>query len=141
MFRVAGLAFSGQVNYRAGGDARAIAVVVPASTTETNLAMMRDAELLEVLDQHQEVIGAYRLTGWRRIEKVYGGIQIMWSTISTDEVDALNEQIESLKARNATLEQANTDLEDALLELAALIGGEEEPEETLSEEEDDEGNG
>lgn len=128
MFVIHGHTFSGSVNTRAGNDARAIAVLIPYDTDDAVINDIKDATLLEVLDGGN-VVAQYRLTGWRRIAKVFGGIQIMWNTISTDEVDELKAQVAALQAENEQLERDNLqkaqDLEDltqAVLELAELLG-------------------
>ena len=121
MFRIAGHTFKGQVNLRAGNDARAISVVIPADTEMTTVAELQEARTIEVMDGQEEVVGTYRLINWKRVEHLSNGIQLMWSTISTDEIDALNARIEVLEKENTELRAENEDLSEAVVELAALV--------------------
>ena len=129
MFVIKGHEFGGNVNTRAGNDARAIAAVVPESTSEAVIDEIKNADLLEVLDGSGQVTARYQLTGWRSIARVFTGIQLMWNTISTDEVDELKKDVQALQAENERLEQDNAqkardieDLTQAVLELAEIIG-------------------
>lgn len=129
MYRVAGMVFNGQINYNAGSDHRMIAITVPDTLTEAQIIALKNAELIEVLGTNtDDVIGSYRLTGWRRMEKVTGGIQFMWATITTVEVDTINARIdlqgETISDHTETL-QSNavelSDILDAITELGDLI--------------------
>ena len=129
MFVIKGHEFGSNVNTRAGTDARAIAAVVPESTSEAVIDEIKNADLLEVLDGAGQVTARYQLTGWRSIARVFTGIQLMWNTISTDEVDELKKDVQALQAENERLEQDNAqkardieDLTQAVLELAEIIG-------------------
>lgn len=146
MYRVAGMVFNGQINYNAGNDHRMIAITVPDSLTDAQIVALKAAELIEVLGSSAEdVIGSYRLTGWRRVEKVTNGIQIMWSTITTVEVDTINakieQQSETISDHTETLQNNAVELSDildAITELgdliAELIPAEEDPVDPTPEE-------
>lgn len=137
MYRIAGMVFNGQINYNAGSDHRMIAITVPDSLTENQILALKNAELIEVLgNDNNDIIGSYRLTGWRRVEKVANGIQFMWSTITTVEVDTINAKItqqgETLSDHTETLNNNAielSDILDAITELGDLIAELIEPEE------------
>ena len=129
MYRVAGMVFNGQINYNAGSDHRMIAITVPDTLTEGQILALKNAELIEVLGSGEEdVIGSYRLTGWRRMEKVAGGIQFMWATITTVEADTIKAKIdqqgETISDHTETLQNNAVELSDildAITELGDLI--------------------
>ena len=53
-------------------------------------------------------------------------MMITWSTVSLDELDSLKDELETLKEENAMLKSDGNDLVAAIMELAAIIGGDEE---------------
>ena len=127
MFRVAGKMYTGDVNRFDGDDARGLSAFFGVNTSDEDLIALKNADLLEELsDDGETVIASYHLTGWRRVELALGGIKVLWDTISNQEVDELKEMMNELRADNEQLRQDNEDLVAALMELAELIGGEEE---------------
>lgn len=127
MFRIANHTFEGAINFCALNSGKGIAVVVPADTSSSVMEDLKNATLIEVLDTENEVIGSYRLTGWRKMETVVNegvsGMMITWSTVNLDELDTLKDEMTALQAENAQLQSDNEDLTAAILELAAIIGG------------------
>ena len=127
MFRIAGHVFEGAINFCALNSGKGIAVVVPADTSVSVMEQLKNATLIEVLDTGDEVIGSYRLTGWRKMETVNAngepGMMITWSTVNLDELDTLKDKVTALEAENAQLQTDNADLTAAIFELAEIIGG------------------
>ena len=127
MFRIAGHVFEGAINFCALNSGKGIAVVVPADTSVSVMEQLKNATLIEVLDSGDEVIGSYRLTGWRKMETVNAngepGMMITWSTVNLDELDTLKDKVTALEAENAQLQTDNADLTAAIFELAEIIGG------------------
>ena len=127
MFRIAGHVFEGAINFCALNSGKGIAVVVPADTSVSVMEQLKNATLIEVLDAGDEVIGSYRLTGWRKMETVNAngepGMMITWSTVNLDELDTLKDKVTALEAENAQLQTDNADLTAAIFELAEIIGG------------------
>lgn len=127
MFRIAGHVFEGAINFCALNSGKGIAVVVPADTSVSVMEQLKNATLIEVLDSGNEVIGSYRLTGWRKMETVNAngeqGMMITWSTVNLDELDTLKDKVTALEAENAQLQADNADLTAAIFELAEIIGG------------------
>ena len=126
MFRIAGHVFEGAINFCALNSGKGIAVVVPADTSVSVMEQLKNATLIEVLDSGDEVIGSYRLTGWRKMETVNAngepGMMITWSTVNLDELDTLKDKVTALEAENAQLQTDNADLTAAIFELAEIIG-------------------
>lgn len=127
MFRIANHTFEGAINFCALNSGKGIAVVLPADTSSSVMEDLKNATLIEVLDTENEVIGSYRLTGWRKMETVdnegVSGMMITWSTVNLDELDTLKNEMTALQAENAQLQSDNEDLTAAIMELAAIIGG------------------
>lgn len=130
-FKIAGHVFEGKPSFIPLNYEKGIGVVIPDDTEKSVIAELQDAALLEILDpKTEEIVGSYRLTGWRSIEHVYSngyhGIALVWTTVNLDVVSQLQQRIEELEEANASLISENATLEDGLLELAELLGGEEE---------------
>lgn len=122
--RIAEMEFTGPVDYNAGETHADIGFVVPANLTEAERNTLLHAELLEVMNGN-EVMGRYKLVDWRSIEKVSNGYLIVWQTVHITELEELAEQVAELQEENEQLRQDNEDLTDGLLELAEIIGGNE----------------
>lgn len=122
--RIAGFEFTGPVIYQGGETHSDLIFTVPGDLTEAERTRIQEAKLFEVLNG-EEVIGSYQLVDWRRVEKVSGGYQITWQTIRLTELDELKEQVKTLQEENEQLRQDNEDLTQGLLELADIVGGNE----------------
>lgn len=72
-------------------------------------AVLNATEIREVNDFTQETIAIYALVHWRGMEKRGNDLTILWQTFIHDDVEALKTDSE--------------DLTQAVLELAAIIGG------------------
>lgn len=120
MFVIAGMSFEGQLKY----TAKTIAATVPMGLTEEQLIAIRDAKMIEIVN-NEELVAQYTLVNWSAIEKVGNGIQFTWQTFYADDVDTMKQQISSLTAQLEEANAANEELTVALLELAEIIGGEE----------------
>ena len=86
------------------------------------------ADLLEVLFGNSTTIKAtYPLYEWSGMSKVFSkghsGIAITWITVTLNEVDAMKDRIVELEAENKSLTEENTILENAIIELADIVGG------------------
>lgn len=117
MVRIAGETIDASVLYREGEHGSYIEMTVPHSRplTDEEVVMLRDATMIEELSVNYGEVGepsaAYSLAGWLGIEKAWDGIHFKWQTYRTTDIEQLR--------------QDNEDLTAALLELAAIIGGEE----------------
>lgn len=127
--RIAGHVFEGQPAFNTGYNQRGISFVVPIDTPNEVMEELKDADLLEVLFENQSVVKAsYPLYEWSGMSKVYSkghsGIAITWITVTLNEVDSMKDRITELEAENQALTEENTMLENAVLELAEIVGGE-----------------
>ena len=126
-FKIAGHVFSGKPSFIPLNYEKGIGVVIPDDTPKDVITELQEATLLEILDEKtEETVGTYRLTGWRKIEHVYSngyhGISLMWTTVNLDTVTQLEQRIAELEEENAALLEENNVLENAVLELAGMIG-------------------
>lgn len=121
MVRIAGMVFDAAVDYFMGENAD-IQLEIPYnySLSEAQMKSIRDADVLEELEysygQAGEVIGSYSLVGWKKIERTMRGHRFAWQTYRITEV-------EDLKRKLAQAQQENEDLTEAVLELASIVGG------------------
>ena len=118
MIRVAGLTLDGYIRYVQGEKYAELELRISRdrSMTDEEIASVKNAEQLEefILEYGQEgdTIGTYNLYGWRRIVKDWDGSTIIsWQTNRTTDIEQLR--------------QDNEDLTQAILELAEIVGGEE----------------
>lgn len=129
-FKIADHIFEGRPSFMPLNYEKGIGVVIPSDTSKDVISELQDATLIEILDpKTEEVVGSYRLTGWRSIEHVYSngyhGIALTWTTVNLDVVSKLEERIDELETQNTALQDENNTLIDALLELAEIVGSEE----------------
>ena len=122
---IAGRRFEDVPSFSYENGERRVTIAVPYDTERSVIFELQDAMELQVTDPlGREIIGNYRLVGWRGIEtflKSNGVFQylITWAIPNLDET-------ENLKKRITELENENEDLTQVILELAAYIGGAEE---------------
>lgn len=122
MIRVANKTYNGAVSLRAGEAGSEIEVLFEDGDllTDEDLIAMKNATLLEdLVENYGEVSGirgSYALYGWRSIRYVVPGkVKVSWQTYQTTDIDELKEQLRAAQEENEVLE-------DALLELAEIIG-------------------
>lgn len=157
---IAGYTFETNPSFASVSRERLIMIDVPEDTDKSVLAELQAAESLEVTDRlGREVVGSYRLIGWRRMQTVFRKndevrILISWAIPNPDETEKIKDQVEVLSAANTDLEEALIDLAsydqsdnlkqqiedltDVILELASYIGEEPEEPEESEEPSDDE---
>ena len=123
MIRIAGFEYMGQVRFHTGPSFTDIETFIPDrySLTDNLFRELMNADMLETLainpeTKREEVVGRYNLITWRAAERIAGGIKMSWQTYK--ETDLLD-----LKERLDEAETENSDLTDAVIELAAIIGG------------------
>jgi hypothetical protein len=113
MFKIDGTTFDGYLNYRAGSSCADIEAKIIGGVDDETLGRLKDATLLEDLlveyGEVKKVRGTYQLFGWRRIENAEDGLIISWQTYRTTDIEQMKRD--------------NEDLTQAILELAAIVGG------------------
>lgn len=93
-----------------------IEIIVPngADMSDTEVLEIRDADLIEEISVNfgkvGGVVASYVLLGWKSVERLGRDMRFRWQTYRSTDLDQLK--------------QDNEDLTQAVLELAAIIGGE-----------------
>jgi len=109
MVRIAGMLF--EANLDCYGEY--IDLTIQDELTEEQIQAIKNATILErvIMEYGQEtnIVTVYNLLGWKKVEKVRYGMQFTFQTYHLTDVDQLK--------------QDNEDLTQAVLELAAIIGG------------------
>lgn len=115
MVRINDKLINGSVMMTDCGSYAAVELSVPSTVTLTDEEMLeiRDASLIEEIavdyGEPGEAIASYNLVGWISVSKVWDGIHFMWQTYRSTDINQIK--------------QDNEDLTQAVLELAAIIGG------------------
>lgn len=129
MVRISGKTFEGVVSLKTGEAGAEIEVLFEQADaiTDEDLIAMKNATLLEDLvvnyGEVTGVRGSYALYGWRSIRTTTSGkLQISWQTYQTTDVSEMQSRIAELEEQLAAAIEENEVLEDALLELAEIIG-------------------
>ena len=104
MIRIANMLFEAEPEYR--GESVEVTIPREANLTDAQSEAIKNADTLERMDMNYgEVVGvsaSYHLIEWKKVEKVRGGTKFVWQTYSVSDME---------------------DLTQAVLELAAIIGG------------------
>ena len=109
MLRINDKIYNGNAYYKIDASGEIVADISDELSDE-QISEIKNATLLQKLDDRdQSVDGEYRLIGWRFIENTNNGIRVSWQTYVVTDVEQLR--------------QDNEDLTSAILELAAIIGG------------------
>lgn len=128
MIHVLGYKFEGSLDYSNGESFAELCLHIPKESclSEMDLDKIKKATVIEEISTHYgeelETVGKYSLFGWLRVEKdVFGGYRIVWQTNRLTDVDTMKAQIEQLQTENSALRKENSEKEEALMELAAII--------------------
>lgn len=126
--RIGGHLFEGEPIFNTGYNQRGISFVVPLDTPSDVMETLIKSDLLEVfLDDRATMKASYPLYEWSGMSKVFSnghsGMVFTWITITLNEVDAMKDRIAELEAENKSLTEENTILENAIIELADIVGG------------------
>lgn len=114
MVRIANRLIDGTVITTDCGSGAAVELTVPVSVplTDEDMIEIRDASLIEEVaveyGEPGDVIASYNLFTWISVTKM-NGIHFMWQTYRSTDINQIK--------------QDNEDLTQAVLELAAIIGG------------------
>ena len=114
MIEIAGFRFDTFVSYSPSDTGVDIVIAIDESALDDEkIRAILDAktikEIAADLDGNESVITIYNLVAWRSIERSGRNLVFRWQTYSTTELEQLR--------------QDNEDLTEALLELAAIVGG------------------
>lgn len=115
MIQICGKLFDCYPNTQAGNENADIEIKIPLSygLTDADIDEIKNAtELKEIQMNHGtagDVIGTYALIKWKVVANEPNGIRFKWQTYRDTDV--------------AQIRQDNEDLTQAVLELAAIIGG------------------
>lgn len=113
MYRIEDMYFGGQLKY----GPRTISGVIPADITVEQEQTLRNAKLLEVLDQDEKVIGSYSLVSWLAEEVVPGGLKFTWQTYLDADVKEIRDLVDE---HSETLEGNTVELSDILVAITEL---------------------
>lgn len=116
MIKIGELTFDSSVSY----GQKAISIVVPADTTAENIEVLKNATLLEIINDGVTE-GSYRLVTWQRIEKVMAGIMFTWQTVSADEIDTLKAQVQTLQTNLGNTTTALTSAQEEITTIMAAV--------------------
>lgn len=112
MIRIADHEFETNATYEVNTADATVSVKLVGSYTDDDLNELKNAKLLEAITSvggEDMVVGSYVLVAWKSVEKTHDGYRLVWQTYQTTELDKLK--------------QENEDLTQAVLELAAIVGG------------------
>lgn len=109
MIVISGKRYSGNVVSCANSRGDVSATFLGGLTDSEITAVLNAKEIAETDNRTGETLSIYSLVKWRGMEKRDDSLVVLWQTYIHDDVN-------SLKADNETLTQA-------VLELAAIIGG------------------
>lgn len=127
--RIAGYIFEGSPIFNTGYDGRNISFAIPVDTEGSVIEELKNASQLETLNDVDEITGTYPLFEWTGIVKVsskgHTAFIISWTTTTVNEMDSLKQMVNDLEDKNKELMEENTMLTEAILELADIIGTEE----------------
>lgn len=123
MVRIDGRIYNGNVIYRMDDEHADISALLTKEEgfTDEEVMALQTASLLEELIVNygvvEGVLNRFNLTGWRSVQRKMTGILFVWQTYKVTEIDTLKEQL-------AAAQEENKALEDALVELADIVGNE-----------------
>ena len=109
MIVINGNRYQGSVVYCANSRGDLSATFTGGLSDEEITAVLNATEIREVNDFTQETIAIYALVHWRGMERNGNDLTVLWQTYVHDDVE--------------NLKTDNEDLTQAVLELAAIIGG------------------
>jgi len=112
MVRVGGIEFSDNFTYQVGIADATVVLDCGFQLTDEQILALKSADLLEAFDYNygeEHAVATFALCGWKSIENTGRGQKITWQTYRLADI--------------AELRQDNEDLTQAVLELAAIIGG------------------
>lgn len=107
MIRINGKLYEGSAIYHANSRGDVAATFTGGLSDEQILSVLNATEIAVV--SPQETLAVYALIKWRGMEKRGDDLVITWQTYVIDEVESIR--------------QDNEDLTQAILELAAIVGG------------------
>ena len=113
MIRVNDKLYNGSVGYLSGEENADLVVDIFSELTDEDICAIKNAseieELSEVYGALGEVYATYSIIGWRSVTKMRNEVRFYLQTYRTTDITQLR--------------QDNEDLTAAILELAAIIGG------------------
>lgn len=117
MYRIAGMNFEGPLRF----EPDRIYATLPATLTDIQLADLKAANVVEILDGNEQIIASYDFINWASIENIGETISMSWFRYSTHKIDAIEQTIaghtETLSDNAVEL----SDILDAIVELGDLI--------------------
>ena len=112
MVRIAGYEFDTNVMYQVNSADASVVLEVYGNLNDEEMMQIKGATLLEAvttIDGKDTVVGSYVLIAWRSLEKTAMGYRFTWNTFRIADINEVKKN--------------NEVLEEALIELAAIIGG------------------
>lgn len=116
MIKIGELTFDSSISY----GQKTISIVVPGDMTTENIETLKNATLLEIVNDGV-TIGSYRLETWQRIEKTMSGILFTWQTISADEISALKVQVRNLQTDLGNTTSALNSAQEEITTIMAAV--------------------
>lgn len=117
MYRIAEMNFEGALRF----EPDRIYATLPAALTDAQLAALKAAKVVEILDGEQQVVASYDLVNWASIENIGEAINMSWFRYSTQKLDTIEQTVaghtETLSDNAVEL----GDILDAIVELGDLI--------------------
>ena len=112
MVRIAEREYRTNAIYQANVGDATVSLEIYDAVSDEDMVALKNATLLEAFTDiggAETLVGSYALVAWKSFEKTMRGYRFVWQTYQATEIDALR--------------QENEDLTAALLELAAIVGG------------------
>lgn len=117
MYRIAEMNFEGALRF----EPDRIYATLPATLTDAQLAALKAAKVVEILDDEQQAVASYDLVNWASIENSGEAILMSWFRYSTQKLA----NIENTVAEHTEVLSSNavelSDILDAIVELGDLI--------------------
>lgn len=117
MYRIAEMNFEGALRF----EPDRIYATLPAELTDAQIAALKAAKVVEILDDGDQVIASYDLVNWAAIENTGEAISMSWFRYNMQKLDVIEQTVAGHTETLSNNAVELSDILDAIVELGDLI--------------------